>query len=112
MPDDSATVAWAISSAHHWEDRAAAIGEARRALAPAGRLVLAERLTKPGARGHACHGLTRDQADLARQLTAGGFGQVGLQASRAGHRVLVIVSGTKMPPTEPPDRRVPAARYA
>jgi ubiquinone/menaquinone biosynthesis C-methylase UbiE len=96
VPDDSATVAWAISSAHHWEDRAAAIGEARRALAPAGRLVLAERLTKPGARGHACHGLTRDQAeDLARQLTAAGFGQVRLQASRAGHRVLVIVSGTK-----------------
>jgi len=62
VPDDSATVAWAISSAHHWEDRAAAIGEARRALAPAGRLVLAERLTKPGARGHACHGLTRDQS--------------------------------------------------
>ena len=68
---------WAISSAHHWEDRDAGISEARRVLAPAGRLVLAERLTKPAARRHAAHGLTRDQAeDLARQLTAAGFGQV------------------------------------
>jgi len=95
-PDNQATVAWAISSAHHWEDRAAAIDEARRALAPGGRLVLAERLTKPGARGHAGHGLTSDQAeDLARQLTAASFGQVRVRASRAGHRTLVIVSGTK-----------------
>jgi ubiquinone/menaquinone biosynthesis C-methylase UbiE len=98
VPADQATVAWAISSAHHWEDLAAGIGEARRALAPAGRLVLAERLTEPGARGHAAHGLTRGQAEeLARQLTAAGFGQVRLQSARAGHRPLIIVSGVKDP---------------
>ncbi len=108
LPDDQATVVWAISSAHHWEDRGAGIGEAWRVLAPDGRLVLAERLTRPGARGHAerltrpgarghaAHGLTRDHAeDLARQLTDAGFGQVRLHTVKAGHRALVIIRGAK-----------------
>jgi hypothetical protein len=43
--------------------------------------VLAERLTKPGARGHAAHGLTPDQAeDLARQLSAAGFVRAAIDA--------------------------------
>ncbi len=98
LPDGQATVAWAISSAHHWEDRGAGISEAWRVLAPGGRLVLAERLAKPGARGHGAHGLTRDQAaDLAGQLTAAGFRQVELHIAKAGHRTLVIVRGAKDP---------------
>ncbi len=96
LPDDQATVVWAISSAHHWEDRGTGIGEARRVLAPGGRLVLAERLARPGARGHAAHGLTLDQAeDLARQLADAGFGQVRLRIAKAGHRALVIIRGAK-----------------
>jgi ubiquinone/menaquinone biosynthesis C-methylase UbiE len=87
-----ATVAWAINSVHHWEDRGAGFGEARRILAPGGRLVLVERLAKPGARGHAAHGLTRDEADdLTRQLAAAGFDQVRLHTARGGHRILVII---------------------
>jgi len=98
LPDGWATVAWAISSVHHWEDRGAGISEAWRVLAPAGRLVLAERLARPGARGHAAHALTRDQAtDLARQLTAAGFRQVEQHMAQAGHRTLVIVRGAKDP---------------
>ena len=98
LPDGQATVAWAISSAHHWEDRGAGISEAGRILAPGGCLVLAERLAKPGARGHAAHGLTRDQAtDLTRQLTAAGFRQVELHIAKAGHGTLVIVRGAKEP---------------
>lgn len=98
LPDGQATVAWAISSAHHWDDYGAAITEAHRVLAPSGRLVLAERLAQPGARGHAAHGLTRDQAgDLARQLTAAGFGQVRWHTARAGHRTLIIIRGANDP---------------
>ena len=98
LPDGQATVTWAISSAHHWEDRAAGIGEAHRVLAPGGRLVVAERLAEPAARGHAAHGLTRSQADdLARQLTAAGFRQVRSCTAKAGHRTLVIIRGVKDP---------------
>jgi ubiquinone/menaquinone biosynthesis C-methylase UbiE len=109
-PDGQATMAWAINSAHHREDRGTALSEAWRVLAPGGRLVLAERLAKAGARGHAAHGLTRDQATgLARQLTAAGFGQVGQPyLAEAGHRTLVIVRGVK-DPTARTGRRAPAA---
>jgi ubiquinone/menaquinone biosynthesis C-methylase UbiE len=80
LADGSATVAWALSSFHHWPDPAAGLCEAGRLLAPGGRLLLAERLVKPGARGHATHGLTSDQADqLASDLTAAGFGSVHSQ---------------------------------
>ncbi len=86
LPDDQATVVWAISSAHYWEDRGTRIGEAWRVLAPGGRLVLAERLARPGARAHAAHGLTRDHAEyLARQLADVGFGQVRLHTAKVGH---------------------------
>ena len=96
VPDALATVAWALSSAHHWSDRAAGLGEAWRALAPAGRLVIAERLVKAGARGHATHGLSSDQAEeLARQAAAAGFTDVRIRRARAGRRELVIVGGLK-----------------
>src|SRR5579862_799054 len=74
LPDECATVVWALSSVHHWADRGAGVAEARRVLGPGGRLLLAERLTRPGARGHAAHGLTPDQAsELASALLAAGF---------------------------------------
>jgi ubiquinone/menaquinone biosynthesis C-methylase UbiE len=96
VPDALATVAWALSSAHHWSNRPAGLGEAWRALAPAGRLVIVERLVKAGARGHAAHGLSSDQAEeLARQATAAGFTDVRVRRARAGRRQLVIVGGLK-----------------
>jgi ubiquinone/menaquinone biosynthesis C-methylase UbiE len=61
--DGSVSVVWAISTFHHWDNPPAGLGEIRRVLVPGGRVVLAERLVPPGARGHAAHGLTADQAE-------------------------------------------------
>lgn len=94
--DDRATVVWALSSVHHWRDRAAGITEARRVLRPGGRLLLAERLTRPGARGHAAHGLTPDQAThLAGELRAAAFIEVSTRTQRAGRRTLIVVGGER-----------------
>ncbi|HTZ29400.1 MAG TPA: class I SAM-dependent methyltransferase [Streptosporangiaceae bacterium] len=96
LPAEQATVAWAISSVHHWADRAAGLCEVWRVLAPGGRVLLAERLTRPGARGHAAHGLTRDQAEeLAAQVAATGFSRVRLEIRQAGRRHLVMIRGEK-----------------
>jgi ubiquinone/menaquinone biosynthesis C-methylase UbiE len=92
LPDATATVVWAVSSAHHWPESVAGWAEARRLLAPGGRLLVAERLTPPGARGHAAHGLTRDGADrLAAELAAAGFSRVQAEVIKAGRRRLVVV---------------------
>jgi ubiquinone/menaquinone biosynthesis C-methylase UbiE len=94
LPAASATVAWALSSVHHWPDRAAGLAEAARVLAPDGRILLAERLVRPGARGHAAHGLTRDQAArLIADLQAAGFVGVSGQTRQAGRRSLLVVTG-------------------
>jgi len=99
VPDGRASVAWAISSLHHWSDRPAGLGEARRALAPAGRLIVAERLVRrPAARGRGAHGLSPGQAEeLSRELTAAGFLDVRVATRRAGRRNLVIVQGATAP---------------
>src|SRR5215472_1685388 len=92
VPDQSVTVAWAISSAHHWADVAAGLGELHRVLKPSGRLVIAERLTRPGATGLAAHGFTAAQAEeTVTALQAAGFADAAHQTRRAGRRVLAIV---------------------
>jgi ubiquinone/menaquinone biosynthesis C-methylase UbiE len=99
LPDAAVTVAWAIASLHHWHDRAAGISEAARVLMPGGRLVLAERRTRAGARGHAAHGITPDEeAEVAREVTAADFGDVQVQIRQAGRRTLMIVTGVKQGP--------------
>ena len=63
-------------------------------LAPSGRALLAERVTRPGARAHAAHGLTHAQAeDLVRELTAAEFTGVQVQTRQARRRTLVILQG-------------------
>jgi ubiquinone/menaquinone biosynthesis C-methylase UbiE len=92
LPDQSVNVAWAISSAHHWADVAAGLGELHRVLNPSGRLIIAERLTRPGARGLAAHGFTAAQAaETVSALQAAGFADATYQTRRAGRRVLAIV---------------------
>lgn len=96
LPSACATVVWAVSSVHHWSDLLAGLGEACRVLTPAGRLVIAERLVKPGSSGHAAHGLSSDEAGkLAQEMTVTGFPEVRVWTRRAGHRELIIIEGVK-----------------
>jgi ubiquinone/menaquinone biosynthesis C-methylase UbiE len=98
LDDASATVLWAIQSAHHWQDPGQGLTEARRVLAPGGRLILAERAVAPGARGHAAHGLTEHQAgEWARLATEAGFEDVGTRPLRAGRRQLVALTASAPP---------------
>src|SRR5258705_11141115 len=62
LPDGSATVVWSVSSVHHWDDQVAGLAEVRRILAPGGRVLLAERLIRPGAPGQPTDGFTSTQA--------------------------------------------------
>jgi ubiquinone/menaquinone biosynthesis C-methylase UbiE len=107
LDDKSASVVWALSSVHHWSNVDAGLTEARRVLVPGGRLLLAERLTTPAARGHARHGLTSDGAEtLAKAVTRAGF-TVNRQILKAGHRTLVVLAATSPTANSPtdPDRR-------
>ncbi|MGO9457776.1 MAG: class I SAM-dependent methyltransferase [Acidimicrobiales bacterium] len=90
LVDGTASVVWALSSVHHWVDRALGLSECRRVMAPGGRLLLAERRLKPGQHGH---GLSPDGADeLVAAVEAAGFANVGLVDRSAGRRKLVIVT--------------------
>jgi SAM-dependent methyltransferase len=98
VPDGQATVVWAVASFHHWSDRATGLSEACRALAPDGRLIVAEWLVRPGARGHGAHGMTSDQAgEFAGQLSGAGFRDARVSTRRVGRRTLVIISAVKAP---------------
>jgi ubiquinone/menaquinone biosynthesis C-methylase UbiE len=94
VQDGSVNVVWAISTFHHCDDPTGGLGEIRRVITPGGRLVLAERLVAPGARGHAAHGLTTDQSEaLTAKFAAAGFTDVHRDTRRAGRRTLVVVAG-------------------
>ncbi len=91
LPDRGATVLWALNSVHHWSNRAAGLDEALRVLAPGGRLLLAERLVRPGAHG----GLAADQVDqLVSQVEASGFTDVRRDTLTAGRWTVSVVRGS------------------
>jgi ubiquinone/menaquinone biosynthesis C-methylase UbiE len=86
LPCGSVTVAWASASFHHWPDAASGLAEARRVLAPGGRLLILERSTS----GHGLigsHGLSHtDAADLSSLLDDHGFTNATVETvSVAGH---------------------------
>jgi len=96
LRDASATILWALSAYHDWQDSTAGLAEAARVLAPGGRVLVAERLVGDGAHGHAAHGLTSAQAEeLAGNLSAAGFVDVHSQIRSAGRRTLVIVGASR-----------------
>lgn len=87
LPDESFTVAWTAHAFHHWADPDAGLIEARRVLAPAGRLLIVEDRTSGE------HGFSLDRAmDLQFKLEEVGF----VDASVARHRDIYFV-GARVP---------------
>jgi ubiquinone/menaquinone biosynthesis C-methylase UbiE len=95
VPDDSATIVWALATVHHWRDVDAGLAEVCRVLAPGGRLLAVERQSPPGATGFASHGWTTEQAEsFAALCRSAGFRDVTVASRRAGRRSVWAISGT------------------
>jgi len=96
LPDSSATMLWSISTVHHWKDIDQGLAEARRVLAPNGRLLAIERLAQPGATGHASHGWTIEQAETFAQLCEhAGFEAAHTTTQVPGRGPVLVVQTTR-----------------
>jgi ubiquinone/menaquinone biosynthesis C-methylase UbiE len=96
QPDSSATVLWCVATVHHWKNVGVGLAEARRVLAPRGRLLAIERRVRPGATGLASHGWTEQQAQsFAAQCRAAGFGDVRVEEHSRGRHVLCVVQAVR-----------------
>ncbi len=92
LPEDSASVVWSIAAVHHWSDIEAGLREVRRVLVPSGRLVAMERRTEQGARVHASHGWTDEQATaFVNRCREYGFTDVHLERAKTGRRSTISV---------------------
>jgi ubiquinone/menaquinone biosynthesis C-methylase UbiE len=95
-PDGSATIVWSLATVHHWRHVTAGLAEARRVLAPGGRLLAIERRVRPGATGLASHGWTDQQAEsFAVQCRAAGFDSVHVEKHTPGRRAVSVVKAVR-----------------
>ena len=92
FPDGQFTAVINISSFHHWADREAGLVEARRVLAPGGRLLVVEAKLKAGSDGH---GLSPSAAEsLAAKLAELGYVDTRIDEIKPGWRfVYYVVTG-------------------
>ena len=96
LADGSATVLWSLATVHHWQDVSVGLGEARRLLAPQGRLLAVERQAQPGATGLASHGWTGQQAEsFAAQCRTVGFVDVIVGKHGRGRHAVWTVRATR-----------------
>lgn len=85
LSDGAATVVWSLATVHHWLLLDEGLAEARRVLKPGGRFLAIERKARPGAKGLASHGWTRDQADaFAERCRDAGFTDVTVARHKPG----------------------------
>ena len=95
-PDGSATVVWSLATVHHWKDVTAGLAEARRVLAPGGRLLAIERQVGSGAARLASHGWTDQQAEsFMAQCQVAGFEDVRVEKHTPGRRAVVVVAAVR-----------------
>ena len=105
LESDSATACWSIAAVHHWQSLDAGVAEVTRILRPGGRFVAAEKLTSPGATGHASHGWTDDQAaQFAALLTDHGFTGIEIRRHPMGRRRAITVLGRAGSPGDTDER--------
>jgi ubiquinone/menaquinone biosynthesis C-methylase UbiE len=94
--DQAVTVAWAISSAHHWADVPTGLRELGRVLRPGGRLLIVEQFSPTGTGHRGRHGFTRVQAaEVTAAAQSAGFVDASHQTHKAGRRTLVVVSARR-----------------